>query len=121
MKKRAVWAIGAGTALLTGFFVCRYTFFDLHGMKQWPIALLIVGLIIVAVAAIFDARKVMALTAVGYIAGFAMGMLFRVRGVDQGGGSTNNAWVIWTVSLFIAILAGIVWEIVGKYATKRKV
>ncbi|MBS6518574.1 MAG: hypothetical protein KH353_10365 [Clostridium sp.] len=26
-------------ALCIGFILCRYVFFDIHGMKQWPVIL----------------------------------------------------------------------------------
>lgn len=83
-------------------------------MKEWPLNLFVFGLIITIIAAVFDGRRVMVCTTVGYIGGFATGMLFGADGADPGGGRTNNAWMIWTVSLLIAILVGIVWELFNK-------
>ncbi len=118
-KNKIVWTIGAGIALFVGFLLCRYAFFGLHGMISWPIYLFMFGLIAIIIAAFFDARKVMVCTTVGYIVGVALGMIFRVDGVDPGGGSTNNAWVIWTISFFIIILMGIIWDLLTKFIKKE--
>jgi len=83
-------------------------------MKQYPVFLLAVGLIALIVAAIFDGRKIMIFTIIGYMGGFVLGMLFNTDGVDQSGARTNNAWWIWTVSFAVIILAGVIWEIVSK-------
>lgn len=119
-KKRIIWVVGALAALCICFLLCRYLFFGLHGMKQFPVIVLIYGLIALLIAAIFDGRKVMICTVAGYIGGFALGMLFNIDGVDSGGGRTNNAWQIWLISFIIIVLAGIIWELVSKRAKKKK-
>ena len=35
------------------------------------------------------------MTIVGYIGEFILAMLFNTDGIDQGGGRTNNGWIIW--------------------------
>jgi hypothetical protein len=80
MKSKVIWGVLACVAMLLSFIFCRYVFFDLHGMKQWPFYLFMFGLMITVIAAIFEARWVMLLTATGYIGGFALGILF---GVDR--------------------------------------
>jgi hypothetical protein len=119
-QKRIFWAVGTVIALCLCFFLCRFTFLESHGSYQYPVVLLVVGIVAVIIAAIFDWRKVMISTVVGYIGGFALGILFSVDGVDQGGGVTNNWWAIWTVSFLVLIIAGIVWEIVSNRYTKAK-
>lgn len=118
-KNRIIWAVGTFTALCICFLLCRYSFFGLHGMKQFPVIVLIIGLIVLSVVAIFDGRKVMICTVAGYIGGFAKGMLFNTDGVDSGGGRTNNAWQIWLVSFIVIVIAGIIWELVYKRAKRR--
>ena len=114
MQSRIIWSLGVA-ALSTGFLLCRYTFFGLHGMMQWPLILYIFGLIVILVAVIYDSRKVMALTAGGYIIGFVLGMAFNwdTYHPERGPGVyTNNNWYIWTLSFLFFIAAGIVWEII---------
>lgn len=119
MKTRITWAAGSAAFLFVCFLLCRYTFLYLHGMKEWPLDLFIFGLIVILAAAIFDYRIAMLCAAAGYICGFVFGMLFNSYGVDQGGGRTNNAWIIWTVSFIVIILIGAVWDIVRKHVKKR--
>ncbi|MBS5956663.1 MAG: hypothetical protein KIC73_07095 [Clostridiales bacterium] len=90
LKSKVKWAMATSLLLYLVYFLCRYMFIHLHGMKEWPFDLLVFGLIIITVAAFFNARRVMVLTVVGYIGGFAMGIMFGVDGVDPGGGKTNN-------------------------------
>jgi len=119
-RKRILWAVGTVIALCLCFILCRFTFIESHGSYQYPVVLLVVGIVTVIIAAIFDGRKVMISTVAGYIGGFALGILFSVDGVNQGGGATNNWWVIWTVSFFVLIVIGIVWEIVSNRCMKAK-
>ena len=113
-RNRLFWIAGAAAALVLCFLLCRYLFFDFHGNKQWPVVLLVAGLITSGVAAIFDGKKLMICTVLGYIAGFAFGIAFGVDGVDQGGGATNNWWIIWTISFVAIIVIGAIWEIISR-------
>jgi hypothetical protein len=121
VKNRIVWTIAALAALCVCYLLSRYTFFELHGMKQWPLVLFVTGLIVIIVAAFIHGHKLMVCTVVGYIGGFALGMFFNTDGVDYGGGSINNAWWIWTVSFIVFILIGVVFEIVSRHIKKRKI
>ena len=117
MRSRIIWALGAAAALGIGFLLCRYTFFELHWMMQWPFILFIFGLLVILIAAIFDSRKVMLCTPAGYIIGFALGMAFNwdTYHPERGPGVyTNNNWSIWMFSLWAFIAAGIVWDMVCK-------
>lgn len=120
MKSKVIWGVLASLAMLLSFIFCRYVFFDLHGMKQWPFYLFVFGLMITLIGAVFEARCVMLLTATGYIGGFALGILFGVDHADSGGGRSNNMWVIWTVSFLIIILVGIIWELLNKQMLKNR-
>jgi len=119
-SNRIIWTVGAFVALYVSFLLCRYVLLGLHGMKQWPVFMLLFGLIFIIIAAIFDGRKVMICTVAGYIGGFALGMLFKSYGKEQGGGRTSNAWQIWTVSFIVIVIAGIVWELMDKHMKKKK-
>ena len=123
LKSKLYWFIGAIAALCVCFLLCRYVFFSLHGMSQWTFILFVFGLVIILIAAIAGARKVMFGTVSGYIVGFALGMIFQTntfhpyRGPD--GGYTNNAWVIWTLVYLAFIVLSIVWEVIAKKRMAR--
>ena len=118
---RALWTAGSLLAVGIGYLLCRYTFFELHGMKQWPTILFGFCLFAVLVAAFFDARRVMLGTVAGYPVGLVLGLIFQTDGADPGGGRTNNLWLIWTAVILAAILAGIVWELASRYGKRKKV
>ena len=114
IKKRIISSIAASVLLFICFLLCRYHFFNLHGMKEWPVNLFVFGMIVIIISVIFDSRKVMIFTPAGYMAGFAFGMLFNEDSFDPGGGRINNAWIIWTASFLILIAVGVALEIITK-------
>jgi hypothetical protein len=118
-RNRIIWAVGTAIALCLCFLLVRFIFWELHGSFQYPLILLIAGLIAAIIAAIFDWRKIMISTVGGYIGGFALAMLFNTDGVDPGGARTNNWWIIWTVSFVILFLAGVIWEVIGRCRKKQ--
>ena len=120
LKKRITYSIAASALLFVCFLLCRYHFLHLHGMEEWPVNLFVFGMSVIIVSAIFDSRKVMIFTSVGYIIGFAFGILFNADSFDAGGGRLNNAWIIWTVSFLILIVIGVVWEIIAKMRIRHR-
>ncbi len=101
--------------LLLGFLLCRYAFFGLHGMKEWPIDLFKVGIAAILISLFARKQYVPWFVAGGYILGFWLGVLFHTEGTDPGGGKTDNLWIIWTVVFLGCILAGILCEIWMKW------
>ena len=91
----------------------------MHGMKQWPNFLAIVGLIVIVTASLLGNRIISILTVVGYMGGFILAMIFNTDGVDQGGGRTNNGWIIWGVVFICSILIGIIINFIFKQRHKR--
>jgi len=120
IKNRVIWVVGAVVGLSICFLLCRYAFFWLHGMKQWPFALFVCGLIAIIISAIFDGRKIMIYTVVAYIFGFMLGMLFNIDSLDQGGGRLNSTWIIWTISFVMIIFIGVIWDLVSSRMEKKK-
>jgi hypothetical protein len=100
------------------YWLCRFYFFEMHGMKQWPNLLAILSLTIILIAAIFGNRIISVATVVGYMGGFILAMIFNTDGVDPGGGRTNNAWVIWGAVLICAILIGVIFAFIFKQRRK---
>ena len=89
-------------------------FFDLHGMKQWPNILAIIGLIVIVIASIADQRIIGVSTVAGYLGGFILTMIFNTNSLDQGGGTLNNAWIIWTALFIISLLIGLILNFIYK-------
>ncbi len=101
------------------YLLCRYAFFGLHGMKQWPNVLAIVGLIAIIISMVFRNQIVPLATIVGYMGGFVLAMIFNTDGIDQGGGGTNNAWKIWGIIFILSIVIGIILSFIGKQGNKN--
>jgi len=101
--------------LLLGFVLCRFAFFGFHGMKEWPLDLLIAGLAVLLISLLARKKYFPWFVSCGYHIGFWFGAIFHTEGFDPGGGRTDNLWQIWTVVFAVCILAGIVFEIVMKW------
>jgi len=82
----------------------------MHGMKQWPNMLAMVGLIIIVIASIIGKRRLSVATVAGYIGGFVIAMIFNTDGIELGGGRTNNAWIIWGCVLILSVIVGLFLE-----------
>ncbi len=54
----------------------------MHGMKQWPNLLIIVGVIIIVISSLLGNRIVSGLTVVGYMGEFILAIIFNTDGVD---------------------------------------
>jgi len=117
MQSRIIGAVGAAVALSISFLLCRYIFFDLHGMMQWPFVLYLFGLIVILIAAVFGSRKVMYSTAWGYMISFMLGMAlnWNTYHPERGHGAyTNNNWFIWILSFLAFIAMAIVYDVIVK-------
>jgi transcriptional regulator with XRE-family HTH domain len=114
---RFFWGAGATGALLVCFLLCGYIFRVLHNNTDWPNLMLLLGLIVIFIAAFTSAKKVMVCTVAGYVVSFIAGLVFNyeydviVDGVVQS--QNYTAWIIWTISFIALITAGIIWEIAG--------
>lgn len=115
-KKNAVIYIVSLLILCIGFILCRYVFFEMHGMRDWPLVLFAFSFIVVGFSFLFKARLVPIFTSIAYIAGFIAGVVFQTNGSDYGGGSTNNLWLIWTAVLLVIIAAAAL----GEWAVKKR-
>jgi hypothetical protein len=96
------------------YWLCRYTFFKIHGMKGWPNLLAIISIFVLVIATILGKRILSAATVIGYMGGFILAMIFNTDGVDPRGGRTNNAWLIWGVVFIVSILIGFILNKVRK-------
>ena len=97
--------IGLGI-LMVGFALGRYVFFDVHGMKEFPVTLLVLGLAVM-LSSVLTVQKVLPyFISAGYIIGFVFGFLFQVTKMDANGISANNLWVIWSGVYVAFIIVG---------------
>ena len=104
--------------LLVGFILGRYVFFDVHGMKEFPTTLLILGLVVMVISAITSKKVLPYFISAGYIIGFVIGFLFQVTKMDANGVSVNNLWVIWAGVYVAVIVAGFLCEsFIRKYGS----
>ena len=101
--------------LFIDLWLCRFVFFGLHGMKEWPVDLFVAGLAVLLISLIARKRYVPWFTSAGYFVGFLAGIIFHKEGFDPGGGRTDNLWQIWTIVFVVCILTGIIFEIVIKW------
>lgn len=100
------------------YWLCRYTFFEMHGMKQWPNLLAILSIAILVIASIFGNRLITVATVIGYMGGFILAMIFNTDGIDLGGEKTNNAWIIWGTIFGFSILIGFILDLISKQKHK---
>ena len=109
-KKNIIVHLLSLCVLSIGFVLCRYVFFDIHGMKQLPVWLFVVGVVSMAVSFFLEGKTTPICTSVAYIVGFIAGAIFQADGVDAGGGTTNDLWIIWIIVFVCITLAGIICE-----------
>jgi len=114
IKNKSLWGLSMIGLLGISYWLCRYTFFEMHGMKQWPNLLAILSIAILVIATIFGNRIISATTVIGYMGGFILAMTFNTDGIDPGGGRTNNAWIIWGTIFSFSILIGFIFTFISK-------
>ena len=126
MKKasRIRASVIASAALFACYLLCGHVFLHLHGMGQWPIVLLVFGLIVIVISALANARNVMIGTIAGYLTGFALGMVlghdyYMSVGLMPDGHELfiprHNGWAIWTLAYLAFIALGVIGEVISRY------
>ena len=110
MKKRIPGLVAL--LILIAFYFCSRSFlFDLHGMKDWPFYLFMVGGTVIAISGLgFGNRFLPVCTVVGYLAGFAFGYGLQY----DGPAGYNTLWILWTCFFAAAIWIGIILTVIVK-------
>lgn len=104
MRKR-VTGIAALASIVAAYVVFRYPLFSLHGMKDFPLYLCILGAVLIAISGIGKGNRILPMAAaLGYILGFPAGKLFE-RNYSEG---LNSMWIIWLICFAAAILLGVI-------------
>lgn len=119
IKGKILWGFSMLVLFGISYWLCRFAFFQMHGMKQWPNLLAVMGITILVVAALFGNRIIPVASIIGYLGGFILAMIFNTDGVDQGGGRTNNAWIIWGTIFIFSILLGFILSCIYKNRPKN--
>ncbi len=117
-SKKAIWGIGLLLCLCMSYLLCRFVFFDIHGMKQWANILAGFSLVVLLISLVLKLRWMSVLTACGYITGFVLGVLFNTDGFDPGGGRTNNFWVLWLGGLLACMVIGLAVDVIVRIRKK---
>ena len=106
MKKDKTGTISL-ISLISMYLIIRYPLFSLHGMKDWPFILFCANAVIIVIASmVFYKQKLPSFVTSAYAISFVIGYLFQF---DYGHG-LNSMWIIWTVSNFIIIIIGFIYE-----------
>jgi hypothetical protein len=108
MKAKTQWGLIMTGLIGISYLLFRFVFFNMHGMKEWPMDLAVLCIAIIMIATIFGNRKISIAIGIGYIGGFIIAMIFNTDGVDPGGGRTNNAWILWSGVLLVSLLIGFI-------------
>ncbi|MBE6999376.1 MAG: hypothetical protein E7428_04250 [Ruminococcaceae bacterium] len=116
-KKNAMTHLLSLLVLLVEYLLVRYALIGLHGMYQWPVMLLGFGMIVIAISFFLKKRILPIIASVSYLLSFVIGVIFQTDGTDPGGGSTNNLWIIWTVSMIVLVVIG---NVIERIYRKRK-
>lgn len=119
IKSTILWEISMLVLFGISYWLCRHAFFQIHGMKQWPNLLAVIGITILVIATLFGNRIIPVASIIGYLGGFILAMILNTDGVDQGGGRTNNAWIIWGTIFIFSILIGFILSYIFKNRSKK--
>jgi len=109
-KKNILTHLLSMCVLCIGFVLCRYVFFEMHGMKQLPVLLFGIGMFLVAISFFLKGNVTPICTSFAYIVGFVVGVIFETDGIDASGATTNNLWIIWTVVFICCTVVGVISE-----------
>lgn len=94
--------------LLIAFGIIRYGLFSWHGMKQFPVFMLIIGLAGLLLSWVAHRPLGAVMAGFGYPAAFLIGWVFQQDRPGPGGTSLNNLWFLWLGSYLISLLIGFV-------------
>jgi hypothetical protein len=121
---RIFWASGTVCVLTVCFALCSQISYELHGNRDWSFVMFLLGLVVVLVAAIAGAKKVIVCAAVGYVFSFIVGIIFNFENPLIIDGIVMDRrptwWQIWTISFVAVIVAGIIWEVISKRMKKKQ-
>ena len=115
VKRFLLWILCV-LAISAEYLIIQYPLFELHGMGEWPFDVMIFGAAVISVAACFDLKRLMISASVGYFPSFFAGMAVGSRMLvnSHDGLPTDTVWIWFAVFFLVAILLGIVFEVLKK-------
>ena len=117
MKKYGIGLLSMAI-LIASFLICRFSLFDMHKMKQFPLVLLIAGGLFIGISMLFGCSRFPLFASLGYPVSFA-GLIFCQDYADPTGAMTlNNMWIICIIVYLVIVCIGIVVEAIAR--KKRK-
>ena len=119
MKRNLKFYAAAALILLFEFLLCRFAFFKIHGMKEWPAILLAAGLAVILISCLIRVRHIAVFTDLGYISGFFIAVLIHKKGIDPGSGAADNFWILWTAVFVCFIVASLSCELTLRIMKKK--
>lgn len=108
-RKVQIYLLSIGI-LATGFILIRYILFELHGMKQWPLLLMLLCLVVITVSFAVKAKITPVASSISYTIVFFLAWIFQTNGADSGDGRTNNLWIIWTIFIIVSVIVSAIIE-----------
>lgn len=100
--------------LILSFGLIRFVLFTQHGMKDWPVVMLVVGSVLLLISFLLKLDITYCLMSVGYVFSYLMGFVFQSDSYDLGGGLLNDLWKIWLISYLSFFVVGIFVDIIAK-------
>ncbi len=104
--------------LFLSTILCRYAFFGLHELKEWPYDLMRFGIIALLISLFSGKRYVPWVTSVGYFAWFWIGVIFNKETVDAHGTRGYTMPFIWLWGFLACILLCFLLEVIVGFVLK---
>ncbi|WP_409969888.1 hypothetical protein RFF05_08305 [Bengtsoniella intestinalis] len=111
------------STFLFALLVCllhNYPLNQIHGRSDAAIIVGFFGVLLLLISCGFGLKPLTIATIGGYVAALVLGMVFNTNGVDAGGGSTNNLWIIWLFSYWVFLGIGLVVSLALNYRKRKE-
>lgn len=121
-KKHVIVHLASCCALCISFILCRFVFYELHHMRDWPYALFAFCLIATTISFFAKARLLGIAASASYTLGFVFAVIFQQDTVGPQPGETGNTlWIIWGLVVFGTVISCALWEIISRRRIKSQV
>lgn len=115
-RKRLLLTLCGLAVLAAEWLLVRFPLLGLHGMRDWPWILFVIGLIAVVVSGALGAKWTVLGTLVGYLGGFFCGLISNIPGPND----TTQGWVVWACIFLAGILLGIAAPVIIPLVSKGR-
>ena len=118
MTKQRKTSVLSFIGLTVFYLLIRFPLFSLHGMKQWPLILYLIGAALTLIPGFLKPeqnRTLPVVACLAYLLGFITAYFTRS---DYGEG-LNNLWILWTYVFLGASFAAVILDIAVARASHR--